>query len=92
MIFHGWQANATGEDVVKEGLEPYGAYDITSQPADPPRREYPEFTWTAACDSDPDIVDVLSTMLWYNDRTPEQIASIRAEVELLLVNNPRIRG
>lgn len=91
MIFHGWQANTTGEDVVAEGLEPFGAFNVVTIPVAPASsQEYPEFTWDVAVDTDDDILDVLCQCLWYNDRTPEQISAIRSALDEQLRQHRRI--
>lgn len=82
MLFKGCQANATGEDVAQEDLKRYGAINVVSLDGG----DYPEFEWESYCDSDTDVLDVLSVALWYNDRSHEQIERIRAAVKTLLKN------
>jgi len=73
MRFEGWQANTTGEDVASV-LRRFGAEDVQTQPGE----TWPEFIWTSYVDSDEDIVDVLAIMLWYNERTDEEIEAARS--------------
>lgn len=84
MYLKGWQENTTHEDVAAV-LTKYGATDVVKQFS----TEFPEFTWTSYVDDDRDVLDALSIMLWYNDRSDESIATIRARIAELLVEHKR---
>ena len=87
MLFKGWMANTTGENM-GQVLEKYNAGEIVCTPATQ-EQEFPEATWESYCDTDEDMADIMAIILWYNDRSDADIATIKEEVRKLLIKFPR---
>jgi hypothetical protein len=83
MYYDGWQANMTDEDVTAT-VTKYGATDVVTTTG----REHPETTWRSYVDTDEDLVDTFSIMVWYADRTDDQISEMRQRLAALLADYP----
>jgi hypothetical protein len=82
----GWMANTRREETDATAAYLYycGCMSVSVDNSG----ENPEFHWTQHCDSDEDIVDVMSVALYYNDRSVEQIDEMQNELRGMLLRYP----
>jgi hypothetical protein len=87
MKINGWMTN-TNLDEVNLTQQILKSHDAINIKVDEQGQDGPEYTWDQFCDSDNDLINIVSVMLFYADRSEQQIAAIKEKLAALLVEYP----
>ncbi|QIG72671.1 hypothetical protein EVB97_113 [Rhizobium phage RHph_Y65] len=89
MYINGWMTNVNVSEIAqtKKFIEENDGLDLK---VDTTGANGPEYKWTQYCDDDEDMVKIAAVMMFYNDRSPEQIEEFKSDLRELMKKYERI--